>query len=171
MATGLLVVLDGTVPAAADEEDTDTSPIAVTVTGGELQISVSSSTSNLGSVENTPDGTMISGQLGEVKVRDNRNAAADSGWVATAVATELTPKKGPGISPDNIRYDPGPIDKQGAVTIEAADSVTLDQARAVVTASEIGGNNVASWTPTITITIPAEITAGTYRGTISHSVS
>ena len=41
----------------------------------------------------------------------------------------------------------------------------------MVTASEISGNNVASWTPTITITIPAEITAGTYRGTISHSVS
>jgi hypothetical protein len=40
----------------------------------------------------------------------------------------------------------------------------------VVTASEISGNNVASWTPTITVKIPAGVLAGTYTGTITHSV-
>jgi hypothetical protein len=168
MATGLLVLWHP-VPAAADEDDDTT--IAVTVTGGELQISVQAATSNLGTVENTPDGTTISGRLGEVNVRDNRNAAGGSGWVATAVATELVPERGPGIGPDHIRYETGSIDTEGTITIEADDGVNLDEARAVVTASEISGNNVARWTPRITITIPPEVVAGTYTGTISHSVS
>jgi hypothetical protein len=166
--TGLLT-LGPTVPAAA-EEDTDTSTLEVTVVGGELQISVESATKNLGTVENKAKGTVVSGSLGEVTVRDNRNAPDGSGWVATATATEMEPRKGPGIPASNIRYTPGTVDKQGTVTVQASKTVTLNRPRAVVTASEISGNNVANWTPTITIKIPPGVVAGTYKGTITHSV-
>jgi len=154
--------------AAADEHDTST--VEVTVTGGELEISVKSTTKNFGTVENTANGTIITGSLGEVTVRDNRNAPEGSSWVATAVATELKPTKGKGISASNIRYSPGKVAKQGTLTVRASGTVNLNRSRAVVTASEITGNNVASWTPTITLKIPAGVVAGTYKGTITHSV-
>ncbi len=153
--------------AAADD---DTSTVEVTVVGGELEISVKSATRNLGTVENTRDGTIVRGSLGEVTVRDNRNAPEGSSWVATAVATDLKPNKGPGISAGNIRYNAGTVTKQGTCTIRAGETATLNRPRPVVTASQIRGNNVASWTPTITVKIPAGIVAGTYTGTITHSV-
>jgi hypothetical protein len=153
--------------AAADD---DTSTVKLTVVGGELQISVKSASRNFGTIENVPDGTIVSGSLGEVTVRDNRNAPEGSSWVATAVATELKPKKGKGISAGNIRYSPGTVDKQGTCTIRASGAVTLNRSRPVVTASEITGNNMANWTPTITVKIPAGVVAGTYTGTITHSV-
>jgi hypothetical protein len=165
--TGLLT-LGAPVYAAADEDDTST--VEVTVVGGELEISVSSATRNFGTVENTPDGTIVRGGLGEVTVRDNRNAPEGSSWVATAVATELKPKKGAGISAVNIRYSAGDVEKQGNCTVRTSETVTLNRSRAVVSASEISGNNVASWTPTITLRIPPGAVAGTYRGTITHSV-
>ena len=163
-----LSILGAIVPAAADDDDTST--VEITVIGGELQISVKSATTNLGTVENTPNGTVVSGSLGEVTVVDNRNAPDGSNWVATASATELEPKKGPGISAGNIRYSAGTVAKQGTVTVQASETVTLNRARAVVTASKISGNNLASWTPSITVKIPAGVVAGTYIGTITHSV-
>ena len=163
-----LVTLTGTGPAAA--EDTGESTIKVTVLGGELLISVSSATSNMGSVENTPRGTRVSGSIGEVTVRDNRNAPPGSSWVVTASATQLATPRGPGIPADNIRYRPGRLTTQGDVTATAADQVILNRARAVVTAREITGSNVVSWTPTVTVTIPPDVLAGTYTGTITHSV-
>jgi hypothetical protein len=33
------------------------------------------------------------------------------------------------------------------------------------------GNNFATWNPTVSITLPAQAVAGTYSGTITHSVS
>jgi hypothetical protein len=164
--TGLLT-LGSIAPASADDDDTT---LTVTVVGGELEISVNSATRNLGTVENTPDGTIVTGSLGEVTVRDNRNAPEGSSWVATAVATELKPKKGRGISAGNISYSPGRVDKQGTCTVRASETVNLKRSQAVVTASEISGNNVASWTPTISVKIPAGVVAGTYKGTITHSV-
>ena len=163
-----LLTLGAPVFAAADDDDTST--VEVTVVGGELEISVKSATKNLGTVENTPDGTIVTGSLGEVTVRDNRSAPEGSSWVATAVATELKPKKGRGISAGNIRYSAGTVDKQGTCTIRASESVTLNRPRPVVTASEISGNNVASWTPTIAVKLPPGLVAGKYTGTITHSV-
>ena len=167
-ATGLVITMGTTGLAAAD--DTDTNTVEVPVAGGELNISVASGTSNLGTVENTPNGIKVSGQLGEVTVRDDRNGPDGSSWVATVVATDLEPRKGSGIAPSKIRYDTGPVQQQGTVTVRASKPVNLNRPRPVVTASEISGNNKASWTPTITITIPPEVVAGTYSGTITHSV-
>ena len=170
LAVGVLaaiVIVGAPVPAAADD---DTSTVKVTVIGGELEISVKSETRDLGAVENTLQGVIVSGSLGEVTVRDNRNAPEGSSWVATAVATELKANKGRGISAANIRYNAGAVSKQGNCTIRAGEPATLNRARPVVTASQIRGSNVAVWTPTITVKIPAGVVAGTYTGTITHSV-
>jgi hypothetical protein len=164
--TGLLT-LGSITPAAADDDDTT---LTVTVVGGELQISVKSATKNFGTVENTPDGTVVSGSLGEVTVLDNRNAPDGSNWVATASATKLESKKGSGISAGNVRYSAGTVNTEGTVTVQTSETVTLGRPRAVVTGSEISGNNQARWTPKITITIPAGVVAGTYTGTITHSI-
>jgi hypothetical protein len=156
---GALLALGAPAFAAADEDETST--VEITVAGGELEISVKSATKNLGTVENSPNGTFVTGNLGEVTVRDNRNAPQ---------GTQLKPKKGQGISAGNIRYTRGTVDKEGDCTVRASGTVNLNRSRPVVTASEITGNNVASWTPTITVRIPAGAAAGTYTGTITHSV-
>jgi hypothetical protein len=41
----------------------------------------------------------------------------------------------------------------------------------VVTASEITGDNTATWSPTIRVSLPSGMAAGVYTGTITHSVS
>jgi hypothetical protein len=170
LAVGVLAVFATAVAPVTAAADDDTSTLKVTVVGGELEISVKSETRNFGTVKNTPGGTIVSGSLGEVTVRDNRNAPDGSSWVATAAATELKPNKGRGIPAANIRYNAGTVSKQGTCTIQAGETATLNRSRPVVTASQIRGKNVAKWTPTITVKIPAGVVAGTYTGTITHSV-
>jgi hypothetical protein len=41
----------------------------------------------------------------------------------------------------------------------------------VVTATAISGNNAATWNPTIHVNFGANMAAGVYLGTITHSVS
>lgn len=167
-ATAVMSILPAALPAAAD--DSDTNEVAVTVTGGQLQISVESGRSNIGTVGTDRDETKISGRLGEVTVRDNRNASASSGWVVTVTATELKQRNGPAIASRNTRYTTGPLEKRGTVSARASGPVDLDRPRPVVTATDVSGNNEVRWTPTITISVPDGATAGTYTQTITYSV-
>jgi hypothetical protein len=41
----------------------------------------------------------------------------------------------------------------------------------VVPATEITGDNTATWNPTIHVAVGANMAAGVYLGTITHSVS
>jgi len=154
-------------PAYADDPTTAT----VTITGGVLAINVSgASAGNLGTQSTTASEGVISGRLGQVQVIDARSAAAGSGWVASAVSTAFAPPSGPELAGSLVSYAAGPIDKVGTATYEANDPSGLTTVRAVVTATEITGDNTATWTPTISVTIPGGMAAGVYAATITHSV-
>jgi hypothetical protein len=140
----------------------------VTVTGGALSISVPASA---GSLANTVAGGVISGPLGPVEVNDARSAAAGSGWVASVISTAFTPSSGATIGAAAVGYVAGPITKVGTATFTANDPPDLTGAVAAVTATGITGDNSATWNPTINVAVAGGKAAGTYSGTITHSVA
>jgi hypothetical protein len=150
---------------------TGTTPMSVTITGGSLSITVPSATANMGSHQNQVAGETVSGPLGEVRVDDARNAVAGSGWIATVIATALTPPSGPAIAASALSYSTGIVTKVGTATYTSNDPADLTAVNAVVTATAITGDNAATWTPTISITIPGGMAAGVYTTTITHSVA
>ena len=154
-------------PASAAADATE---LTVTVTGGSLSISVPTNAGNLGSVEYAVDDTVISGQLGEVRVTDARGAVAGSDWVASAISTALTPPVGPTIGAAEIGYTVGSIDEHGTATYTSHNRDDLVGNLPVVTADAITGNNSATWDPTINVSVPGGTAPGVYSGTITHSV-
>jgi hypothetical protein len=44
-------------------------------------------------------------------------------------------------------------------------------AQAVVTATNVHGDNSAAWNPVVQVSVPSGAVAGTYSATITHSVS
>jgi len=70
-----------------------------------------------------------------------------------------------------VGYSPGAIDKVGSATYTAHDLKSLNRAAIAVSASDVTGNNTATWKPTIHVHLPKGLPAGVYSGTITHSVS
>jgi hypothetical protein len=155
-------------PASADSGSTSAT---ITVQGGALAISVPTDAGNLGTRANSVAGGVISGPLGQVQVNDARSAAAGSGWVATVIATAFTPPAGPAIAASAVGYTDGPITKVGTATYTANNPVALTGVVPALTASGITGDNSATWTPTINVTVPGGMAAGIYSATITHSVT
>lgn len=143
----------------------------VTIESGALSITVPVDAGSLGSRTNTVQGGVISGPLGEVQVNDARSAAAGSGWVASAISTAFTPASGPAIAASAVGYTAGTITKVGTATYTANDPSDLTAAVPVVTATGITGDNSATWNPTINVTVPGGMAAGTYSAVITHSVA
>lgn len=156
-------------PAMAGPSEEE-SNVSVTIEGGALEITVAGAPRSLGTARGTTGGATISGELGQVKVTDLRNAPAGSGWVASVVSTDFTPEDGPSIPASKVSYTAGKIEKDGTATYTAGDPDNLRRTRPAVTATEVSGNNTARWTPTIHVKIPAGQAAGVYAGTITHSV-
>ena len=168
-AVGLVSVagLGCALPASADGGTAAT----VTITGGALSITVPTSAGSLGSQRNAVGGETISGPLGQVQVSDARSATAGSGWVATVISSAFTPPAGPAIAASAISYSAGTIAKLGTATYVDNDPDNLTGVSAAVTATGVTGDNAATWNPTITVTVPGGMAAGTYAATITHSVS
>ena len=144
--------------------------LSLTLTGGALAISAPSA-ADLGSVTANASGSVLSAQIGDVVVIDDRAAAGGSGWVATAISSAFTPVSGATIPASNVAYSAGSIALTGTVTAHDNDPLSLTGVSAVVTASAITGSNTATWNPTLTISIPGSRVAGVYTATITHSVS
>ena len=167
MTAGLLS-LGMALPASA--ETTGGTPATITITGGALSITVPTDTTGLGTRANTVGGGTISGPLGAVQVSDARSAPAGSGWTATVIATAFTPPAGPAIAASAVSYVAGPITKVGTATYTANNPGDLTGVLPAVTATGITGDNSATWNPTIKVAVAGGKAAGTYSGTITHSV-
>ncbi len=165
----LVASLAAAPPATADQ--TATSQATFTLVAGGLSITAPSDAGNLGTRSNQVGATTVSGQLGQVQVTDARDAPEGSGWTATAISTAFTQTSGPSIGAASVGYTAGTISTVGTATYTANDPANLTGVSAVVTASAITGNNTATWNPTIHVTVGADMAAGVYIGTITHSVS
>jgi hypothetical protein len=149
---------------------TGATPVGVTITGGVLSITAPVGAVDLGTRENVVAGSVLSGALGVVQVTDARSAVAGSGWVTSVIATALTPGTGPTIGAAQIGYTAGAITKTGTATFTANNPANLTGVAPAVTATGITGDNSATWNPMINVTIPGGTAAGTYGGTITHSL-
>lgn len=163
-------------PAAA--QTTGDTTTTFDVDAGTLDITVPA-TADLG---NGDAGTTITGQLGAVTVDDSRGAA-DASWAAEAEATDFTTGAGTDpseiVTPDLIDYWSGAATAttgNGTFTPGQADAGAaepLSDVTPITAFTHTGGtgNNTASWNPTLDVNVPLANIAGTYTGTVTHSVA
>jgi hypothetical protein len=145
-------------------------PVTVEVTGGDLTISAPTVSVDLGSVVTSGSTQVVSKPLGNVVVTDNR--AGTAAWTATVSAPDFT---GPQVISTStfglVVYTAGTATVTGSATVVGSTESTLSTGGPAQTATIVGGNNTATWDPTIAVTIPANALAGSYGTSITHSVS
>lgn len=146
-----------------------------TLTGGSLSITAPGSV-NLGS--GTTGDSGFTGQLGSVSVSDLRGGLLSS-WTATAAASDFTTGGATAnetIVKSKVSYWSGaPTATSGTGTfvtgqLTALLKVALGAAQTAFSATATVGNNSASWNPTIIVDAGSAV-AGTYTGTVTHSVA
>ncbi|WP_428963289.1 hypothetical protein [Micromonospora fluostatini] len=125
-------------------------------------------------------GGTLTGRLGSVEVRDQRGPVNPNLWVVTVSATAfVTGAGGAGrtIANGQVSYWSGPaVRETGGGTlvpgqVTQAQAVTLGVPREAFRKTAGNGNNMVSWSPTLRIAIPSGVVAGSYTGTITHSVA
>ncbi|WP_326551232.1 hypothetical protein [Micromonospora sp. NBC_01813] len=174
-AAAAIVGLSAAPAVAQDTGDTTTT---FDVDAGTLDITVPA-TADLG---NGDAGTTITGQLGAVTVDDTR-AAADASWEAEVEATDFETDDGGDaseiVTPGNIDYWSGAATAttgNGTFTpgqANAGAALPLSDVTPITAFTHAGGtgNNSASWNPTLEVNVPLANVAGTYTGTVTHSVA
>lgn len=172
LAAGL-VVGGAAGPARAD---TSGSTIATfTITAGALAITVPASTVALNTGTIVTGAASASAQLGPVTVADSRGALLNS-WTNTVSSTTFvlpgaTPTANEIVAVTNIAYSSGASTAHsglGAFVPGSASDFTT--AKAAGTHTAFAGNSSTTWNPTLTFTLLSSQVAGTYTGTITHSV-
>ncbi len=147
--------------------DTDT----ISRSTGALFISVPAS-ADLGSA--AAGSAQVSAHLGGVTVTDTRDAAS-ADWVATVSSTDFTTGGATApetISKGSVGYSPGSATSTtGDATFAPGTAGSLGSARTAFSASDGTGDNSATWNPTITVTLPAQVVGGNYSGVVVHSVA
>ncbi|MFP5218819.1 MAG: hypothetical protein ACLGIG_03665 [Actinomycetes bacterium] len=117
--------------------------------------------------------TTVGGQLGNVVVTDTRGLLA-AAWTATATSTDFTTGTATAnetVPTTRIAYNSGAgtaADGQvGTMTPGVSPALT---APALSVWAGVG-NNTVTFNPTLTFTLLPSQVAGTYRGTVTHSVA
>ncbi|GIF51182.1 hypothetical protein DFJ67_3349 [Asanoa ferruginea] len=158
----------GAAPAvAAPSAET---PITFAISAGGLNITAPTTTVDLGS---GVTGGTVSGSIGPVTVADTRGLLVAS-WTATVSSTPF--KTGGGtpaetIGADQATYTPGLATIVSGLPVPVAGLPgNLGAPRTAYTATAVGSNSVR-WNPNLSIQLPAAAVAGTYTGTVTHSVA
>ena len=138
--------------------------VTFTVTSGALTLSTPVS-ANLGS---GAPGTTISAQIGPVSATDDR-ALLSASWTVTAAETDFA-NGTQTIPATDASYAPGTITTTGVITVTPTSVTLANSAQTVVTGTDGVGDNTATWDPTVAVTVPATAAAGTYTGTLTHSI-
>lgn len=107
-------------------------------------------------------------------VSDQRTGSLRS-WTASVSSTDFITGSGQGaadITAANVSYNPGLATATSGVGVFAPGLAgAIGTARTGFTASAETGLTSVTWNPTITVTLPSTAPAGTYAGTITHSVA
>jgi hypothetical protein len=157
-----------TSPADAAPADSTDTTVTFSLTGGALKISAPAA-ADLGTKAITA--TSIAGPIGPVSVDDSRGLAV-SNWSVNVSTTGFTTGSGASahtIPATSVLYEPGVVTGTG-VAIGVPQALNLPTP--VVTATGVLGNNSGTWKPTLTVLLPGSgAVAGSYSGTVTHSVS
>jgi hypothetical protein len=180
MAAAMSIGLAALVPATASAGAGDTAS-TFTLTGNSSGLSIavpdgSTTPVSLGSA--ATGAASLSHALGNVTVTDTRGALTAT-WTATGSSTNFTTGGATAnetVAKANVGYYAGvgtaALGQVGAF-VPAGTALTPV---ALGSASTVGnwagvGNNTVSWNPTVSFTLLPSQVAGTYSGTITHSVS
>jgi hypothetical protein len=138
---------------------------------GGLAITVPSS-ATFTPIDTPETATVVTLTLGAVTVTDTRRALGGLGsWTTFAAATNLYSDTDT-LTANTFSYASGiPAISGGAVTVTAQSRSSLATTTSVEAGSAVTGNHIVTWTPTLTIPVPALKTPGSYTGIITHSVS
>jgi hypothetical protein len=163
-AVGSLLLAVGITPASAQTTTT------FSLTSGALSVTAPTS-ADLGTADLA--NSSLAGSLGTVSVDDQRGESLAS-WTVAVSADAFTTGAGTAsetVPATALAYDPGVV-SGSLTTLPVGTAVSdLSMAKTVVTLTDGVGSNTASWAPTVTVTIPDGIVAGSYSGTITHSIS
>lgn len=154
-------------PAGALPGDTTTTFL---LTGGALSITVPANAS-LGST--TAGSSSLAGQLGNVTVTDARGGLLPV-WTATVTSTDFTTGTATAdekVTKANVSYASGGASSTGTGLFVGQLGVALSAASRASNWVGVAGVNSSTWNPTLTLTLQASQVAGTYTGTINHSVA
>jgi hypothetical protein len=143
-------------------------PASFTLTSGTLSISAPTAGISLGTQVASTTSSTMSGSLGTVVISDQRGGPTT--WTASVISTAFTPSGGPADPASNVSYSAGPIVDSGPVVATATPVTDLTGVVSVVTGVSTG-ISTATWSPTISILVPANFAPGTYLATITSSVA
>ncbi|WP_157555640.1 hypothetical protein [Herbidospora yilanensis] len=128
----------------------------------------------------TTIGGQLSAPLGTVTVADTRDSPVQIGYTATVSTTNFTTTVGGNtstISRPNISYWSGPATATSGVGVftpgqlTAVNAIALTGTHTAFTVTLAVGNTTVAWNPTVIIRVPSSAAAGSYSGTITHSVA
>jgi len=109
--------------------------------------------------------------LGAVTVTDTRRGTGGLSWTTFAIASDLISATDT-LTASTFSYASGEHSiAGGTATVQSVGRVSMNLSAMVEQAISVFGNHVVSWTPTLTVPVPANKNSGTYVGTITHSVS
>jgi hypothetical protein len=137
-----------------------------TITGGTLAITVPASTVALATVAT---GTLTAaGALGAVTVADTRGALLNS-WATTITNTAFvtgTSTVSETVPATDVAYS------SGAATAHSGTGAFVPGSKVTPPAhTAFAGNTSTTWNPTVTFVLLSSQVAGTYSGTITHSLA
>ncbi len=164
-ALGAVALLGATALPASAAATGDT-VATFTLAGGSLDITPGA---NAALIDGAPGDASVSGSLDAVGVSDTRGSTA--GWVVSAASTTFV--DGAGSISTGVSYNSGAATATtGTVTTSTGAATTISGgALAVAAGTAASGNNTASFSPTLTVAMPASALAGDYTGTVTTSVA
>lgn len=177
LVLGTAAVVAGISISPADAAQTGNTTVTFAITAGSLNITVPA-TVNIGSA--APGGS-ITGQLGAVQVTDQRGLLVST-WTTTVTSTAFTTGGATAaetIPVSAVKYASGPTTATTGVGVFTPGQANTAAAATLTSTTGLNamqltlgvGNNSATWNPTLVVAVPAAAVAGTYTGTVTHSVA
>jgi hypothetical protein len=161
VAGTMLAVIPAGAAMAADTGDT---VATFTLQGGSLDITVEQ---DAALTDGAPGAASVTGSLGAVGISDTRGST--SGWIVSAASSTFVDGAGSGST--GVSYNSGAATAStGTVTPTTEGATSITAVAPVAAGTLASGNNTASYTPTLTVGLPANALAGDYQGTVTTSV-
>lgn len=161
---------------SANAAQTGSTTATFSIAAGGLAITVPTSTVALTGATAATGAPTVGGTLGNVSVADTRGALV-AAWTTTVSTSTFTTGTGTltadqTVALPSISYASGAVTKTGTGTATPNAGTAMDAEAALRVVSFVGvGNNTATWNPTLTFSLLSSQVAGTYTGTVTHSVA
>ncbi|MFI2458219.1 hypothetical protein [Streptomyces sp. NPDC019539] len=155
-------------PSMAAPSDDTTVTFTVNATDG-LNITAPASAT----LSAATPGNDSSGQMGVVTVTDERSTL-NTTWEATVTSTDFTTggeTPAETIGSELVDYSPGAAINPVNGPFTPGSAGDLGAPLVAFSRASGNGNNSVSWNPTLTVNVPPAAVAGTYTGTVTHSVA